>query len=620
MDGRDYAVFFKRLLLALILFFSTRIFFALFNLDYFTNVTLLEMAQALGLGLRFDVATTLIVNIPFIIFSIIPIVHPFYEIIKQILFVVFNFTFLFLNVVDMKFFPFIGKKMTIHIFKMGSDITDQTTQIIQNYWYMGILLIPYLILLIKGYAKKKESIMYIPKLSWLKIFGIGFGILVVTAIGIRGGVQMRSLSPKQAFVFDKYELGNMTLNPSYTILRSIGKKEVGTVKYFPTDNEAIAKIKTNRTFQDSELSKKNQNVVIIILESFSQEYIEKGLAPNFVDLAKKGLYFEHNFANGRRSLEALPSILTGIPSLLDRPLYQTTYQANQYFGLPQILKNNGYSTSFFHGGKKGTMDFDAYCESIGVDQYFAKEDYPNQKHYDGHWGIYDHYYLSYFADEIDKLKKPFFTSVFTLSSHQPYSIPRDYASTILKGTLEIHKSIKYVDIALKEFFTKVATRPWFKETLFVITADHTQKLETKKFMNDLGSYRVPLLFYHPEINLAEYSQKSISQHADIMPTVLDFLGIEFKQKLYFGSSLFNQDPGRMINHLGGRYFYLAPPYYLTFTNNQVSYFRLDAESNTLSNIEVNTEVEEYLLELKAYIQYLNNGLKNNNLYRLGKDN
>lgn len=618
MDGRDYAILFKRLLLALALFFSTRIFFAVFNWDYFANVTLLEMTQALGLGIRFDVATTLVVNIPFIILSIIPIIHPAYEIFKRVIFVLFNFVFLFLNVVDMKFFSFIGKKMTFNIFKMGSDITDQSIQIVQNYWYMGFILIPYLFLLIKAYAKKKESIMFIPKLSGIKVFSFGLIILVITFIGVRGGVQMRSLSPKQAYAFDKYELGNMTLNASYTILRSIGKKEVLKVKYFKTDKEALKVIKSKRAYENSEVNNPKNNVVIIIIESFSQEYVEEGLTPNFIDLTKKGLYFDKNFANGRRSLEALPSILAGIPSLLSKPLYQTTYQANQYFALPQILKNNGYSTSFFHGGKKGTMDFDAYCSSIGIDQYFSMEDYPNQKHYDGHWGIYDHYYLNYFLNEIDKLQKPFFTSVFTLSSHQPYSIPKDFASIIPKGKLEIHKSIKYVDMALKELFEKASSKSWFNDTLFIITADHTQKLISSKFNNELGRYRVPLLFYHPELNLNELSKKDITQHADILPSILDFVGIDYPQKLYFGSSVFNSDPGRMINFLGGRYYYLAPPYYLTLNNEKVNYSLIDLESHSMSPSDDSKLQNEYLSELKAYIQYLNNGLRNNNLYTIGK--
>jgi phosphoglycerol transferase MdoB-like AlkP superfamily enzyme len=613
MDGRDYGVLSLRLLLAFILFFSTRILFAAFNWDYYVSCTLLEMSKALLVGLRFDLATVLIVNVLFIIFSLIPIQHHFYFWFKKVLFFLTNFIFLFLNIVDMKFFSFIGRKITIDIFDMGSDITDQSLQIALNFWYMGFVVLFYAVSLWRFYAVKKKSILFIPKLNWLKVSLIGGIGIILTFIGIRGGIQMRSLSPKQAYTFNKYELGNMTLNSTYTFIRSIGKKSTQEINYFKSDLAAVDLIKSKRIFSPSGIKLGGQNVVLIIIESFSQEYIEDNWAPFFLELSKKSYYSNTNYANGRRSLEALPSILAGIPSLVGKPLYQTQYQANHYFPLPQILKDKGYETSFFHGGKKGTMDFDAYCASIGVEKYYSKEDYPNSEHYDGYWGIYDHHYLKYVAGEIDKFNPPFFSSIFTLSSHQPYSIPKEFESTIPKGELEIHKSISYVDMALKDFFEFSKDKEWFKNTLFVITADHTQKMRTKEFNSDLGKYRVPLLLYHPRVDLSRFQNQRITQHVDIMPTILDVLEVENNYPLYFGTSVFNSDRGRMINYLSNRFFYLSPPNFVTMIDNKPQYFKVDSLTNALSPTDENLEV---LGELKAYIQYMNNGLKNNSLYSI----
>lgn len=620
MDSRDYIVLIKRLMIPIVLFLSTRIFFAVFNWNDYTQVPIWKMGLALIYGLRFDLATVLIINTFFIIFSLIPISHSVFAGFKKLLYFFANFVFLFINVVDMKFFPFIGKKLTVDIFEMSSDIQDQSLQIILNYWYMGFFLLAYGIILWRLYPVKKETIMYIPKLAWWKVTLIGLITIVLTFIGIRGGVQMRSISPKQAYVFEEYVLGNMTLNPSYTLIRSLGKEPVTRkISYFPSDKVAIELINKQRVFGKSGVKIPRQNVVVLIIESLSQDYVEDGYTPFLREFAQKSFYSKYNFANGRRSLEALPSILAGIPSLLGTPLYQTQYQTNEYYPLPQILKSEGYATSFFHGGKKGTMDFDAYCESIGVDKYFAKEDYPNPKHYDGHWGIFDHHYLKYFADMLDQEATPFFTGLFTLSSHQPYSIPKDFASIIPKGELEIHKSIRYVDMALKEFFTYIQKKKWYDNTLFIITADHTQKMRRQEFNTELGRYRVPMFIFHPKINLSEFNTDRITQHVDIMPTILDVLGMENPNSLYFGNSVFLNEKGRMINFISNRFMYLAPPNFVTLIDEKAQFFQANLETNALELVEGNDVNGETLDELKAYIQYINNGLRNNNLYRIRAD-
>jgi phosphoglycerol transferase MdoB-like AlkP superfamily enzyme len=553
----------------------------------------------------------LIANTFFIIGSVVPVRNKLYNTLLKIIFVVTNFSFLCINVVDVEFFSFLGKKMTFDVFDMGSDIIDQSLQLVSYYWYLALICFIFLFILIKLYPQNKKNIMYVGSVPFYKVLPFGLVIIVLTFIGIRGGVQLRSISPKQAYIFDSYELGNLALNASYTVVRSMGKKKVKTVKYFNSDRLAFDNILRKRIFTNSELNLKKQNVVFIVLESFSQEYVDQGYTPFLSKLSEKSLYYNSNYANGRRSLEALPSILSGFPSLIGKPIYQSQFQANEFLGLPQILKNSGYQTSFFHGGKLGTMDFDAYCKSVGIEKYYAMEDYPNQDHYDGHWGIYDHHFLNYFTGILNKQQEPFFSSIFTLSSHQPYSIPPDIRSFFSQGSLEIHKSIQYVDNSLKDFFERVKGSSWYENTLFVITADHTQKLETKKFQNQLGHYRVPLMFFHPLIDLSQFKKDRITQHVDILPTVLDILGINEPRKLYFGSSVLNEDSGRMINFVGGKYLFLKDKTLLLYSTDDAQQFHLNEDSSLTKENEVNTLILE---ELKSYIQYTINGLKKNNIY------
>ena len=253
------------------------------------------------------------------------------------------------------------------------------------------------------------------------------------------------------------------------------------------------------------------------------------------------------------------------------------------------------------------MEFDSYCKNIGIDHYYGKEDYPDQSHYDGHWGIFDHYFLDFFADKIDEMKEPFFTSVFTLSSHQPYSIPKKFQGQFAKGDLAIHESIGYADHSLELFFKRIKGRPWFNNTLFVITGDHTQKLRTKKYNNGLGRYRVPIIFYDPNQNLGPKSGKLVTQHVDIMPTVLDLLRFKPENRLLFGTSVFNKDKGRLINLTSRTFIYLDYPYLIYYLNGV----------KKVENIETGgpTDWPKILLdELKAYLQYTRNGLLLNDIY------
>lgn len=616
MVYRDYQVLIKRVFFSFLLFAIYRVVFYFYNYNYFEPFNIGETVFAYFYGFRFDLSITLITNLIFILFSLLPITNLKYRLFLKTLFVLFNTIFLGFLVVDLEFFTFLGKKMTFDLFDMGGDIKNQLPQIIKNYWYLASLVFINMIILWKLYPRRKKELLYEAPLSYFKVISIGLILFLLTAIGVRGGLQLRSISPKEAFIHKSYELGNLSLNAAYSMVRSIGNKGLPRETYFSSDMGAKEKILQSKTFKlNHPFGKQNQNIIILILESFSQEYLDLGYAPFLSELAAESLYLDHNFANGRRSIEVLPSIMTALPSIIGKPIYQSQYQSNNFYALPKILKDNNYQTAFYHGGKRGTMDFDAYCLSIGFDKYFALEDYPDQSHFDGHWGVYDSYYLKYFLNEMDKYQEPFFTSLFTLSSHQPYSIPSLYKSKFPKGKLEIHESIGYVDYSLKEFFSNARDKKWFNNTLFVITADHTQKLESHLYNTELGRYRVPLLFYHPQINLKEKAMRSISQHADILSSIVDFLGIDLDKKLLYGNSLFSNSDYSILNAISGNYFYIKNKKLLRFDKNNAELFGLDEKFlglNPNSSLELK---EEMLNELKAYIQYTNNGLKNNSLYK-----
>jgi phosphoglycerol transferase MdoB-like AlkP superfamily enzyme len=252
------------------------------------------------------------------------------------------------------------------------------------------------------------------------------------------------------------------------------------------------------------------------------------------------------------------------------------------------------------------MGFESYTLSNGFDRYFSREDYPSEKDFDGTWGIFDGPFMEYSIDQIDLIKKPFLVGIFTLSSHQPYSIPLTYKGKFPKGSLEIHESIGYTDFALKSFFEKARTREWFKDTIFIITADHTSKLESKKFNNMIGRYRVPLIVY-PMLQGANESK--ISQHSDIPKTILHLLGINNDTLPLTGQSLLNRGEGLAVNFSDGRdYFLLTNRDSFLFNGVEQRRFTYDWDTGEI----LLGQASENLM-LKAYLQYFLNGLITNNL-------
>ncbi|MBL0686633.1 MAG: sulfatase-like hydrolase/transferase [Sulfurospirillum sp.] len=612
----NYLTLLKRFLFILSFFVFFRAVFYFYNFDYFRTFHFSEALFAYVYGIRFDIAAVLIINSIFILGSLVPITNSRYQLFLKIIFVFLNSIFLGVLLIDLELFIFLGKKMTFDIFGIKNDIITQSLQLVTNYWYLCIVALLNTVLLWKYYPQCKITLLPKHKIKWYTATVFGVIIIALTIIGIRGSIQTRPMSTKSAFIHDSHELGNLSLNAAYSILRFAGKNQAVIKKsYFQTDDEAKHVILKSRTFNlSNEVNYGKQNVIVIILESFSQEYVDNGYTPFLSSLSKKSLYFNDNFANGRRSIEVLPSIMAGFPSILEEPIQGSRYQTNKFYALPKILKENGYQTSFFHGGELGTMEFDTFSYSVGFEKYFSMNDYPHKEHFDKVWGIYDHNYLSFFADNLDNQKEPFFSSVFTLSSHHPYSIPLEFIDKFPVGNLEIIESVGYADYSLREFFKKIETKDWFNNTLFVITGDHTQKLETKKYNNTVGRYKVPLIFYHPSIDLTIFNSDRITQHADILASVLDFLGLNHDKKLLYGSSVFSNKESQAIIFLNGRYFYYKKPYILTYDKIDAKLFHY---SNNLSEIENNVDENiktEMLKELKAYIQYTHNGLINNRIY------
>lgn len=575
-----------------------RIGFYFYHLNIYKHFTQEEIFESFLLGVRFDVAAILLVNVPVILLSLIPSYNKKFLGLERALFIFLNTAAFTIGIDDYELFLFMGKRLSYDFFVITDDILQQLPQIILNYWYLPFIAISFGIgfyFFDKKYFQVKEK-----KYSWFS-YPVGILLLGVFFIGIRGGLQHKSINVQTAFVQGKNELGHLVLNSPYHFLRTLKNKPMEKVTYFSSDDEAKNIILNQRDFRDGIQGTPKANVILIILESFSLEYMEKGITPFLNELKKEGLFFPRNLANGRRSIEALPSILCGLPSLLSEPISKSIYSGNKFNCFPKILKEAGYRNYFFHAGARGTMGFEAYTLANGFDKYFSREEY-GEKDFDGTWGVFDLPYLQYVAKEVSQMPEPFLAGVFTLSSHQPYTIPEEYKGKFPKGTLEIHESIGYTDYALKKFFETIKGEKWFKNTYFIITSDHSQKLESTKFSNLIGRYRVPLILLGPGISAG--ISKKVVQHSDIPKTILDL--VELSGELPATSvSAFSGDQGAALNYADGSTYFIV-------RGNNVQTLEKEFEYDWDTG-EMHSPTERSNPLVKAYLQYFMNGLISNNL-------
>jgi phosphoglycerol transferase MdoB-like AlkP superfamily enzyme len=618
-----YFTLFARIGIIALLFTITRLLFYFLNRGYFSETTFPGLLSIFLFGIRFDLSSILFINLLFVALQTLPLnirYNRVYCRISEILFYVTNGLALMLNCVDLMFFRFIFRRTTWDVVKgslIGDDMQTVFWKYLADYWYLTIIWIGLIVLMVFLYKRTISSVFvriktikqYLINTLWF-LMAITFSILIY-----RGGMQLRPISLVTAGEYTSPNNIPLLVNTPFSIFSTFEMESITEKNYF---NHAEVKrifdpVIYQKSRQDAEFRK--LNLVIIIVESLSEEYIGKlnkekdhstykGYTPFIDSMLDHSLYFRNSFANGKRSIEGIPAVVSGLPALMNDAYLTSVFSGNNINSLPILLKKEGYISSFFHGGKNGTMNFDSYAKLAGFDNYYGKNEYNNDNDYDGEWGIYDEPFLQYVAEIIGTEKQPSVSVIFTLSSHHPYSIPAKYKNKFPKGTLEIHESIGYTDYSLKHFFETYSKMPGFDSTLFVITADHSSIAESEYYKNSLGAYAVPVIYYmHNSSLLGE--NNIITQQVDIMPTVLDFFNYE-KPYVAFGRSVFDSlAPHFAVSFVNNMYQLVKDGYVLQFSNDKsIALFDLTNDIHLKNNLITSSpaKVKELEAFLKAYIQ------------------
>jgi len=581
-------------------------------------------------SLVFDTAGVMYISALYVVLMMFPFRFKekmwYYRLTKVILVIMASLGVL-VNLIDTVYYPYTGCRSTLQVLaEFGGEGGGQIASIIfrslADNWYLVFVFIALVWLLSKlikipVILEYRQTYMY----YIVRICCLVLSVVCMVA-GIRGGLahNIRPITMSNAYQYVKTPAqAAAILNTPFCVIRTMGNEEMKVPSYF---NEGeLESIYSPVISPDSTVVFRPMNVVVLILESFGSEYIgamnpdTEGIhdcTPFLDSLIRQSVIFETSLANGRKSIDAMPSVLSGIPMLKDHLFLTPTVMSKEITGLAKELGTKGYYSAFFHGADNGSMGFQSFSKLIGYKDYFGMEDFVQRPEYggkavfDGYWAIWDEEFLQYMCDMIGSFKEPFLASAFTASSHHPYNVPERYESIFPnEGNLPIYRGIRYSDHALELFFEKASMQPWFNNTLFVLTADHTNLSEHPDYQSDYGNFRVPVIFYCPSDSLTGL-RRGIAQQSDIFPSILGYLGYD-RPIISFGQDLFNTPDSLTwaATLQNGLYSYYQGDYLLQFDGeNETGLFayRLDPTlKHNLkgSQLQIETEMTK---KLKALIQ------------------
>ncbi|MDX8386687.1 MAG: LTA synthase family protein [Gallionella sp.] len=568
------------------IYFVLRLGFLTWNWQSLQFQSLSEVLNAFLVGLRFDLSTIAATSM-FFLMGLYWLAR--FKSAKFVWFFVFwllNISLFALNFADIEMVNFTARRFTkASLFLLGEG---QTVNVISA--YLGITLFGLTAIGLYSYATVLLYKKHPPPLPIYKNIGLTVATLLLAIIFFRGGFQSKPIMPLDGRIFSNPMANHMVLNSTFTLMKSLDKPTVERVHYFETE-KMLGYLNRPDSYTTITPVLPNANIVVVILESFSKEYTElrdPEFTPFLNQLSRQGAYFPRFYANSKTSIGAIPAILAGVPALMDDPFIDSEFSLNDFTGIASALGERGYHTSFFHAAKKNSMHFDAFSKGAGFQHHFARADYPSELDYDGNWGIFDAPFLKWACDKYSTFPEPFMSSVFTLSSHQPFSVPNSERDQHPDGAHAILKSIHYTDASLAKFMDCASDKPWFKNTIFIFTADHTGP-RLKPDSTFSAQFEIPLIIYTENTELLkDMDTNQLAQQIDLLPTILETVGE-------------NQQP---VNHLARS---------LWHPGQKIIPLYLDDTSQILGLSEEDSETQRANIE-KAVWQYFNEGMLDNQLF------
>jgi len=603
----------------------------IFYILYFAagNISTAELATSIYWGWRIDIAAIFYANFIFFLFYFLLIDFlpaRYQKLTAVLLLTVINLPLLAINMIDLAYYKFNLRRSTVDIFAVMQDSLPAIGSFWKAWWWLFILFIV-LSTISVWFFSRVVNIHHTGKGNYLRS-NLLPGLFFLVSVGLLArGFSERPIVPSTPLLYLPAQYQPLATNSTLTILYSAIKHNthLSEKKYF--SKAGLDTLFTANQQLHPAAPFNRMNVVVFVMESFAKEYTVKNdplhaQTPFLDSIMAQSIVCSNAYTNGLESNKGLVAILGSIPPFFDEPYYYSGYSNNNIRGIGTLLKEQGYTTSFFMGAGYDHFGFARFSKMMGIDDYYSMKDYGNDHHFDGNWGIYDHYFLPFAAKVLRQKSGPFFSTIFNISTHYPYKLPDTLQRRFtIKGQRAEQNSVSYYDYSLKLFFDLIKNEPWYRNTIFVFSADHNLYWNVQDKADLYKTFRIPMFFYLPGQQEHKTIHKTVQQ-LDIVPTVLDLLHYN-RPFMAFGKSILDTlSPGIAINHFGDLYQAIDSSYLFGYNEKteQPAYlyqFTKDtALQHDLLQHAMLPDLHSKKMEdhLKAVIQYFNYSMIYNKLY------
>ncbi|MEN9521845.1 MAG: hypothetical protein RL065_222 [Bacteroidota bacterium] len=525
-------------------FACNRFLFLVFNSSlHLQNYKIFDIVKLLYKPLPLDISTACYaIVLPFVVGLSIHYLQPkwlsnFQRFYLLIILVIINI----LSAVDVVVYREMGVKIHFKLFSHVSHPTEIFKSVAISYWIIGVAVIIFLTWFQFYFAKKilfdnKNEKASIGPTSIINTIFKSVGVFLVgvflIVIGIRGGLQQIPINESEVYFTTNNFINETAVNPCWRLVHSyIENKKNGNKNPYVFLEKSEAKKIVNDLFQvkkDTSISILNNpqpNICFIILESWSADMIEclgglKGVTPHFEQLKNEGVLFSNCYASGTLSDQGIPAVLSAYPAQPITSIIANEEKYPKMHCINKSLKNLGYHSSFYFGGQLIYGNIKSYLYYNNFDEIKEQKDFSNLP--SGALGIHDSLMLDEWYQHLNKVPNPFFSTIFTVSTHSPFDAPMQNKFKKYGALNDYSNSVYYADNCLNDFFNKAKKTNWYKNTLFVLISDHSHDSPFNWNFYDAKHFHIPLLILGGAIK-NEYHGKNFNQvcsQNDVVSTIL----------------------------------------------------------------------------------------------------
>jgi len=539
-----FAYFLRTVLYFLLLFAVWRLVFLIVNHPQ-ESTSFLQIASAFFYGLRIDLSAIGCILIPVFTLAIIFSFSPS-SILSRIA------TYYFRSVALLSTMVLLGNVVIYHFwgtllnYRALTYLVDPKEAIASVSTLQFILLLFCLILsaLLALLGLRKIIPATLPKVAretkkWLPTFFLLAGFIFLS---IRGGWQQLPMNESLVYYSDRSELNSAAVNPLWHLTYDTRMAVTENHNPFQTMDPASAKALVDQlTASNSQpafkiIESSQPNIVIIVLESFTADIVralggEQNVTPVLDSLIHQGFLFENIYSSGFRTDQGIVSVINGWPATPFHSIMRSVDKSRQLSSLSRVFSNRGYNTSFYYGGESNFSNLKSYLLDQGFGQLVDGNNFEDEESR-GKWGVHDGVVLQKNSSDLTEVRQPFLSVVLTLSNHEPFDVPGEKRFQGNDAPSKFRNAAAYTDAALGAYFAEASRQSWYKNTLFVLVADHAHELPQHRNVLYPSGRHIPLLFAGPALSDDAKGKrcKTYGGHHDFAKTLLhqlDYPATEF---------------------------------------------------------------------------------------------